>query len=74
MTLTIRDDPVAMRIDAGGAVRVGQTRVTLKTVLHAYKRGASPEEIVESFDTLTLADVYSAIVSVQPLWGGGRRG
>lgn len=61
MTLTIRDDPVPLRIDDGGAVRVGPTRVTLETVLHGYRRGESPEEIVESFDTLKLADVYSVI-------------
>ena len=61
MTLMIRDDPVPLRIDDGGAVRVGATRVTLETVLHGYRRGASPEEIAESFDTLKLADVYSVI-------------
>ncbi len=61
MTLTIRDDPVPIRIDEGGAVRVGPTRVTLETVLHFFNEGKSPEEITQSFDALKLADVYSVI-------------
>ena len=61
MKLEIRTDPPPLREDLGGAIRVGPTRVTLETVLHAYKSGETPEEIVESFDTLSLADVYSVI-------------
>ena len=61
MKLEIRTDPPPLREDAGGAIRVGPTRVTLETVLHAYKSGESPEEIVDAFDTLLLADVYSVI-------------
>ena len=61
MKLEIRTDPPPLREDLGGAIRVGPTRVTLETVLHAYKSGESPEEIVEAFDTLRLADVYSVI-------------
>jgi hypothetical protein len=30
-------------------------------VIYAYKSGESPEQIVEDFDTLKLADVYSVI-------------
>ena len=59
--LEIKTDQVPIRVDSGGAVRVGPTRVTLRTVLGSYKRGESPEEIVESFPTLKLADVYSVI-------------
>ena len=61
MKLEIRTDPAPLREDLGGAIRVGPTRVTLETLLHAYKSGESPEQIVEAFDTLRLADVYSAI-------------
>lgn len=59
--LAIHNDPVPLRVDAGGAVRVGPTRVTLETVLYAYKDGATPEEILDSFPTLLLADIYSVI-------------
>jgi uncharacterized protein (DUF433 family) len=60
-TLTVRDDPIPIRIDEGGAVRVGSTRVTIETVLEYYKRGYSPERIQESFPSLKLADIYSVI-------------
>lgn len=61
MKLEIRTDPPPLREDLGGVIRVGPTRVTLESVLTLHKRGESPEEIVEAFDTLTLADVYSVI-------------
>lgn len=61
MKLEVRTDPSPLREDLGGAIRVGSTRVALETLLHLYRRGASPEEIVASFPTLKLADVYSVI-------------
>jgi hypothetical protein len=36
----IRSEPVPLRIDASGVVRVGDTRVSLDTVIHAYHEGA----------------------------------
>src|SRR5438067_4899031 len=59
--LTIHQDPPPIRIGSDGAVRVGPTRVTLIVVINAHLLGKTPEQIVESFDTLTLADVYSTI-------------
>ncbi len=44
-----------------GAVRVGDSRVTLDTVVGRFKRGDSPAAIAESFDTLSLADIYAVI-------------
>lgn len=37
------------------------TRVTLNSVLDAFKEGATPEDIIYRFPTLALADVYTAI-------------
>jgi uncharacterized protein (DUF433 family) len=59
--LVIHRDTMPIRIDEGGAVRVGKTRVTLETVLYSYKNGDSPEDILDSFSTLQLADIYSVI-------------
>lgn len=42
-------------------MRVGSTRVSLDSVVHAFKQGYSPEEIALDFDSLTLGEVYSAI-------------
>jgi uncharacterized protein (DUF433 family) len=61
MKLEIRKDPPPLREDPGGAIRVGRTRVTLPLVLERYKRGETPEQIVEAFETLALADVYSVV-------------
>ena len=37
------------------------TRVSLDSVMYAFLDGLSPESIVDSFDTLTLEEVYGAI-------------
>lgn len=44
-----------------GAVRVRGTRVSLDSVIYAYNSGATPEDIVRSFTTLKLRDVYAVI-------------
>ena len=48
----------------GGAVRVGKSRVSLDVVVQEYEDGMSPEEIVQAYDTLALADVYGAIAYI----------
>lgn len=52
---------VPLRTDAQGVVRVGGRRVTLDTVIGAFRRGATPEEIVQDYSWLQLADVYAVI-------------
>src|SRR2546422_961683 len=44
-----------------GTIRIADSRVTLDSVLHHYKLGASAEQIVQKFPALDLADVYAAI-------------
>lgn len=61
MALAEPKETVPLRTDEHGVVRIGGTRVTLDVVVHAFDAGASPEEIVESFPTLTLSDVYATI-------------
>jgi hypothetical protein len=52
---------VPLREDPPGVFRVGNSRVLLELVLHAFKAGATPEAIVQSYDTLNLPDVYAVI-------------
>jgi hypothetical protein len=52
---------VPLREDPPGVIRVGKSRVLLELVLRAFKAGATPEAIVQSYDTLNLADVYAVI-------------
>ena len=40
---------------------VAGTRVSLDSIVYAFRRGASPETIRNSFPTLTLEQVYGAI-------------
>jgi uncharacterized protein (DUF433 family) len=58
MAPTLVADPIPLRLDANGVLRVGNTRVTLDTVIDAYHEGASAEEVARRYDSLTLADVY----------------
>lgn len=50
-----------IRIDDGGAVRVGKGRITLALVVEEYESGMTPEDMVRAYDTLDLGDVYAAI-------------
>jgi uncharacterized protein (DUF433 family) len=55
--------PIAppLRIDEGGAVRVGRSRITLALMVEQYDSGMTPEEMVRAYDTLDLADVYAVL-------------
>jgi len=44
-----------------GVLRVTGTRIPLERIVEGYKAGQTPEHIVEAFDTLRLADVYTLI-------------
>lgn len=44
-----------------GAYRVAGTRVSLDSVVYAFRRGASPESIQRSYPLLTLEQIYGAI-------------
>ncbi|MDT4896167.1 MAG: hypothetical protein QOH25_1244 [Acidobacteriota bacterium] len=44
-----------------GAYRVAGTRVSLDSVVYAFRRGASPESIQRSFPSLSLEQIYGAI-------------
>ena len=44
-----------------GAIRIAGTRVNIETILRDYREGASPEEIVLRYPTLSLEQVHAAI-------------
>ena len=52
---------VPLREEPAGVLRVGRSRVLLELVLRKFKAGATPESIVQSYDTLNLADVYAVV-------------
>jgi uncharacterized protein (DUF433 family) len=60
-TLNLTSEVPPLRSDADGTVRVGKTRVILDLVIYAFIQGSAPEEIVEEYSTVRLADVYAVI-------------
>lgn len=52
---------VPLRTDADGVIRIGNTRVTLITIVDSHRAGDTPEEIHESFPTIPLEDIYAVL-------------
>jgi uncharacterized protein (DUF433 family) len=52
---------VPLHTDEHGAIRIGNTRILLELIIHAYYMGETPEGIVESYPSLTTSDVYAVI-------------
>jgi len=64
MSLSIQPETterVPLVVNADGAVLVEGTRVPLDAVIEAFNNGKTAEEIVFSYTTLGLADVYAVI-------------
>ena len=61
MTLIVEPQPVPLRKNLDGTWRVGNTRVLLDLVVHAFNAGRTPEDIVQSYATLYLEEVYAVI-------------
>jgi len=61
MALTLHADPLPLRIDEHGVIRVGVSQVLLDVVIREFNNGAEPEAIAHGFPTLDLADVYAVI-------------
>jgi uncharacterized protein (DUF433 family) len=59
--LSLDAEPLPLRADEEGAVRVGTTRVSLDLVIEQYENGMTPEDLVRAYDTLALADVHAVI-------------
>jgi uncharacterized protein (DUF433 family) len=49
------------RWDEAGGIRIGQSRVTLDSLLAAYHSGATPEEIAVQYSVLHLEEIYASI-------------
>jgi uncharacterized protein (DUF433 family) len=61
MSLAAAAEPVPLVTDADGVVRMAGTRVTLDTVVSAFRSGATAEEVAQDFPTLQLADIYAVL-------------
>lgn len=44
-----------------GVIRIGNTRVSLDSVIIAFNQGSNPEQMVYDYDSLSLSEIYAAI-------------
>ncbi|MGH3977639.1 MAG: DUF433 domain-containing protein [Pseudonocardiaceae bacterium] len=61
MLLDVAPEPVPLMADRDGVVRVGSTRVTLDTVVAAFRTGATAEEIAQQYPSVDLVDIYAVV-------------
>src|SRR5258708_5327224 len=54
-------EPLPLRVEELGVVRLGTGRISLDLVVEQYENGMTPEDMVRVYDTLVLADVHAAI-------------
>jgi uncharacterized protein (DUF433 family) len=52
---------VPLRTDADGVIRIGQSRVTLATLVGRYQVGDAPDDLHRGFPSVSLADIYAVI-------------
>jgi len=61
ISLSLQIKPAPLTTDERDVLRIGDTRVSLDTVIFAFNQGSTPEEIVVDYSTLDLSDVYAVI-------------
>src|SRR5947209_5397370 len=61
MSLDVVSEPMPFVTDADGVVRVGGTRVSLDTLVAAFRDGATAETIADQYPSLRVGDIYSVI-------------
>jgi uncharacterized protein (DUF433 family) len=54
-------ETIPLAKDAQGIIRIAKTRVTLDTLVAAFREGATAEEIAQQYPSVQLADVYAVI-------------
>jgi uncharacterized protein (DUF433 family) len=61
MTFEIKPDPLPLTRLPDGTIRVAGTRIGLDLIIYAFNAGHTPEQIVDIWETLSLADVYALL-------------
>ena len=61
MAEVLTTEQIPLVTGADGVMRVRGTRVTLESVVAAFRDGATAEEIVQQYPSASLADVYQVI-------------
>lgn len=61
MPLHVVAEPVPLVVDSDGVARVRGTRVTLDTLIDAFKGGETAEELARQYPTVSVADAYAIV-------------
>lgn len=64
MSLMLTKEPtesIPLKMNRDNVIFIGDTRVTFDTVVDAFTSGATPEEIVYQYPSLSLADIYAVV-------------
>src|SRR5437762_2374878 len=61
MSIVLQADPLPLRVDESGTIRIGDSRVTLDVLLRYWRMGMPHEEIARGLEMLSLADVHRAL-------------
>jgi len=61
MTMVVAAETPPLASDLAGVFHVGKSRVTLDTVVGAFRDGATAEEIAEQYPAISLGQVYAVI-------------
>lgn len=61
MSLVLETTPIPLEQTNDGVILVSGTRISLDVIVEAFQDGATPEEIVVQYNSLTLPIVYSVI-------------
>jgi uncharacterized protein (DUF433 family) len=63
MSILIHPDPVPLRVDEAGTIRVADTRITLDVLLGYLLQGVTPEQLIsqEWYPMLSRADVHGVL-------------
>lgn len=61
MTTLENSQAVPLTVWEDGSIRVAESRVTLDSIVYEFKLGATAEQILHSFPSVSLRDIYGAI-------------
>ena len=61
MTTLETTQTVPLTLTEDGTIRITGSRVSLDSIVHHFKLGATAEQIAHKFPSLQLADIYAAI-------------
>ena len=63
--MTLDSCKIPLEEDATGTIHVANTRVTLDTLILAFREGSTAEQIADRFPAVSLSAIYAAIAFLE---------